>query len=195
MQIDYDYRKLKSFPMSHIHNAQTPAIQTIKLKIPVSKTVRQFVLWHENMIGDTPKPINAKSTTAMLLSTLLVKIDLFNASTPSEVVDEYDDFLTIEIETKTIAQNGAYVPDYNIVYFNTFMRRQMDEFLLKRIIDRNSLGIDQQDTINDFIEDAGLEGMATYETLKKAVYRLEISKGLSTSKQRKRQLRYGVRRR
>jgi hypothetical protein len=172
-----------------------PALNTVKLKIPVSKIVRQFVLWHENLTGENPKPINANTTTAMLLSSLLVQADLFNAAKASAIVEEYDAFLSIEIETKIINQYGCYVPDYNIIYFNTFMRRQMDEFLLKRIIDRNSLGIDQQDTINDFIEDAGLESLTNYESLKKAVYRLETAKGLSTSKQRKRQLRYSVRRR
>jgi hypothetical protein len=160
---------------------------TICLKIPVSKIVKQFVLHKENLLPDTPKRLNSRTFTALFLSNLLIAEDLFSAAKVSNTVEEYTEFLTVEIEVKN--QESRYIPDYNIIYFNIAMRRMMDEFLLERVIDRHGLGIRQQDTIADFIEDYGLSDLCTVDGLRRALQRLEEIKGVPTIK--KRQIRYG----
>jgi hypothetical protein len=175
--------------MSHISNkVHTPP--TIRLRIPVSKIVRQFIMQKENLWQAAPKPLSSRTFTATFLTQLLVTEDLFAFAKESKIVEEFDDFLTVDIEVKT--PEARFIPDYNILYFNVTMRRLMDEFLLERVIDRYALGIEQQDTINDFIDDFGLDGLCTVDGLRKALQRLENIKGLPLVKKRK--LRYGIKR-
>lgn len=164
----------------------------MQLKIPVTTINRKFVEWKENINKLPNRVITERSFIGMLLDQLLTDEATYQSSKLISGLDEYTDFLTIEISTSSISQGRFFIPDHSIIYFNLMIHRFMHEVLLDRILDRDSLGINQMETIYDFIEDYGLEALIDKlpERLRKGQYRLREEKQIGSLRSPLKKIRY-----
>ena len=163
-------------------------LYSMQLKIPVSRVNRQFVEWKENLAQLPNRVLSHRTYLGMLLNLLLTDEATYLDSNLVGILDDYVDTLTVEVSLEAVTEGRQYLPDSSIIYFNLMLHRFMHEILLDRILDRDALGINQTETIFDFIEDLNLDVSA--ETLRKSQYRMRQEKKIGSLRLARKQIRY-----
>lgn len=125
-------------------------------------------------------------TLRQLLTTKTMVLDEESTMSYKNFETQYPSRLRFRISERMQVFNEFYLSKTSIVYFNRFVHTLLHENLLNRILEGVARGGKEKDIIFEFMADAGIEEMVSFDTLKRASTRLRTAKKIGTIHQQKR---------
>ena len=153
---------------------------SLKACVPVKPYLLKFVQHIDNIKEDEPLNLNNGGVVGNVLKGYLTtKMKLQRRETKKSYASlekEYTAILWYEVYDDLKQFNSFYISKKSIVAFNTFLHRLFHEMLLFKIMEGLEEGINAKDTTIRFMEKFGIEDTVDVDSLKKANYRLRLSK-------------------
>lgn len=150
--------------------------------IPVKPYLLKFLQHVENLEPGTPLDINNGSTISFFLKSVLIsKLQFLDKSKmKAETMEkEFTARLNFVVVEKMKQFNKFFYTRETITTFNTFLYRMFHDFLLEEIRQGELSGKDFKEVIYNTIQKLDIDDDISFDGLKKANYRLRISKKIA----------------
>lgn len=137
----------------------------------------QFVQWKERIkVGEKLDLAYLRGdTTYILVGLLTTKVKAIDYD-DEELGDEFSADLLFTINTRRVNEGKIIITEQAVRYFNQYVHRNMHEMLLDRIVCGKKAGVQEKETIYNFIRELGMDELVSFDALKKANYRLRKSR-------------------
>lgn len=157
---------------------KTPKRKTpITGQIPMVPDLKKYLQRRENIEEDAPLIFPGKSIIKLYLSSIIFEEKGVQRDSLDEISKEhYTVKQKFEIHGTNCEWGDLFYTPSRIVHFNTFVRSCMLEDLTFQTIINFQKGINEKETIYNFLDFYELE--QPFDTIKKAVYRLRKDRDL-----------------
>lgn len=150
-----------------------------KVKIPMKAHLAQFLRFR---LGITLEGTLYLSQRCAITSHLIL---LFTTKTKCAFDDipkpqEYDDHIYVHLQAKNIKYGEIFLDHDRVHRWNQFVHNKMHEYLDTRISVYQLHGGQIKDAIWDFIHDADMEDLISFDALKKTNDRLRRARAAAT---------------
>ena len=157
--------------------------------IPVKPYLLKFVRHYENIEGGEALDLQNNSVVSYTMSlffTNKTNIDHEDQQSYLTLKKKYSAKLTFKISSRMKNFGKYFISRKTIVVLNKWLERLFHETLLQRILQGALEGKDEKQVIYDFLKELAIEEDVTFDQIKKANYRLRISKNYPDIHQQKR---------
>jgi hypothetical protein len=150
---------------------------TISVSVPLIPYLYKFLLWKERLApGDLLDLIGSKGDVAYVLGGMLTTKVQARYDDTEKLSDTYTEEIRVKLDTRRLNSGRVVISDANVRMFNQFLRKNLHELLLERIMNGMRHKQKECNIIYDFIRELGMEDDVSFDTLKKAQTRLRKSK-------------------
>lgn len=151
----------------------------ITCTIPTIPYLGKFLYWKERRDqGETLDLNNTLGDLGYVLSGILVGKQRVEYFTKEDLPDNYTFDVRFVISPRKMNYGRIILSANAIMYFNNYLRKNLNELLLDRVLQGKHQGIKEKDTIYAFITELGIEDDVTFANLQKAQQRLRKRKKL-----------------
>jgi hypothetical protein len=158
----------------------------LQATIPTTPYLRLFIEHIENLEPGEPLSVSRPSFVAMQLNLLLTRPSVFRALADRndvQIPSEYTDCMPFVVLEWMMQQKCIFICNRSVVAFNDVVRQFFYENLLQRTRARENRGREKKDVIGDYLSEMGIhEDILSFDTAKKALFRLETAKQLVKKK-------------
>lgn len=139
----------------------------------------QFILWKERLAEGEKLDLAylRGDTTYVLVGLLTTKMKAANYD--NELGEEFSADLNFTINSRRVNEGKIIITEESVKFFNQYVHRNMHEMLLDRVLVGKNAGIEEKETIYQFIREVGLDDLVSFDAMKKASYRLRESRNMA----------------
>lgn len=148
--------------------------------LPIKPALLEFVRYRENLSGAASLIlVPGLGPIAAAIDMVLVSADEYLASRPMQRVEAYTARLHYEItDLPHLHERRVYVNDTGAVLFNRFLEQLMRDDQYWRILKAKERGVQEKNTIAEFLDETNLNEFLELDTEKKGQYRLRRHRGI-----------------
>ncbi len=147
--------------------------------IPIKPHLKQFALMLENCEEDEALDLTTGGIICYVLRMMLTSKMKMPDQPGYRLNEEYCDLLKFRLSSSLIDRGEVVISSTNVIVFNQFLHKLLNELLLDRVISaKRKYNQKQIETIHDFLQEFRMDELLDYDAVKKSNYRLRKLKNI-----------------
>lgn len=159
-------------------------MKQLTISIPIIPYLKAYATGRQYLPVDSPIDLSASGSIPLIIFSCLEGKNIPEQKLDYDLaIDKYSDQLLVIVPRRAWYRNKIYISDFTIRWINAYLMESFKDYVAQRVEWGKEYGISETETLYKIIHEFKMDDVITFDAIKKASYRVRISKGIIKKKQ------------